>query len=58
MKDVTYTIAKESIEYLSPFIEIKETELKNKYNVEDLVKNKLTNVQSVCLYVTITKIIK
>lgn len=42
------TIAKESIEYLSPFIEIKETELKNKYNVEDIVKNKFTNVQSVC----------
>ena len=42
------TKAKESIEYLSTFIEIKTLDLQNKYNVEDIVKNKLNNVQSVC----------
>ena len=52
--------AKESIEYLSTFIEIKTLNLQNKYNVEDIVKNKLNNVQSVsplCEYNKNNKII-
>ena len=42
------TKAKESIEYLNPFIEIKTLDLQDIYNAEDIVKNKLNNVQSVC----------
>ena len=42
------TIEKDSIEYLSPFIEIKEINLQKINILEDIIKNKLTNVQSVC----------
>ena len=42
------TIAKDSIKYLSPFIEIKEIDLQKINILEDIIKNKLTNVQSVC----------
>ena len=31
-----------------PYIEIKESDLKLEINLEDIVKRKLTNVQSVC----------
>ena len=42
------TIANEKIEYLVPCIEIKEKDLKSKIELENIVKRKLTNVQSVC----------
>jgi len=43
------TIANEKIEYLVPYIEIKESDLKLEINLEDIVKRKLTNVQFLCL---------
>ena len=49
MKDATYVLLQmKKIEYLVPYIEIKEKDLKLNIKLEDIVKRKLTNVQSVC----------